>query len=115
MHVASSLHRGPAPGLSHFSAAKAASVALVRCLAQELAPVGVRVNGVIPGPVDTPATARVWETMPDVPLAITERLPLGRVGKPDDVTPAILWLASDEARWVTGTLLTVDGGLDVAP
>jgi NAD(P)-dependent dehydrogenase (short-subunit alcohol dehydrogenase family) len=115
VHVASSLHQGPAPGLSHFAAAKAASVALVRCLAQELAASDVRVNGVIPGPVETPATAAAWEATPSMQAQLQERLPLGRIGQPSDVASAILWLASDEASWVTGSLLTVDGGLAVAP
>lgn len=115
VHLASSLHRGPAPELSHFAAAKAASVALVRCLAQELAAHKIRVNGVIPGPVETPATAPTWDARPDIRAQLSQRLPLGRIGTPGDIAPAVAWLASDEARWVTGAVLSVDGGLDVAP
>lgn len=115
VHLASSLHRGPAPELSHFAAAKAASVALVRCLAQELAAHKIRVNGVIPGPVETPATAPIWDARPDIRAQLSQRLPLGRIGTPGDIAPAVAWLASDEARWVTGAVLSVDGGLDVAP
>lgn len=115
VHLASSLHRGPAPELSHFSAAKAASVALVRCLAQELASAQIRVNAVIPGPVETPATSPVWDARSGLRDALSQKLPLGRIGRPGDVAPAVLWLASDEAAWVTGAVLNVDGGLDVAP
>lgn len=111
VHVASSLHRGPAPELSHFAAAKAASVTMVRCLAQELAAQNVRVNAVIPGPVETPATTAVWDARDGVRDALQSALPLGRIGVPDDLIPAILFLASSEASWATGSILTVDGGL----
>ncbi len=115
VHVVSSLHRGPAADLSHFAAAKAASVTLVRCLAQELAGHAIRVNAVVPGPVETPMTAPLWDAGPGLRDAIARRLPLGRIGQPADVAPAIAWLASDEAAWITGAVLNVDGGLDVAP
>lgn len=115
VHVASSLHRGPAPGLAHFAAAKAASVALVRCLAQEWAAHAVRVNAVVPGPVETPMTTPVWDRIPGMRESVRASLPLGRIGDPADVARAIAWLASDEAAWVTGSLLQVDGGLEVAP
>ncbi len=115
VHVASSLHRGPAPGLAHFAAAKAASVTLVRCLAQEWAAGGVRVNAVVPGPVETPMTAMRWDHSPGVRDALRSRIPLGRIGEPADVARAVAWLASDEASWITGAIMTVDGGLEVAP
>lgn len=115
VHVASSLHRGPAPGLAHFAAAKAASVTLVRCLAQEWASLRIRVNAVIPGPVETPMTTPVWDRSPGLREALVAAMPLGRLGTPPDVAHAVAWLASDEASWVTGTLLQVDGGLEVAP
>lgn len=115
VHVASSLHRGPAPELSHFAAAKAASVTLVRCLAQELAAHNIRVNAVIPGPVETASTTPLWDVRPELRATLTDKLPLGRIGQPSDIAPAVCWLASDEATWVTGTILNVDGGLDVAP
>jgi NAD(P)-dependent dehydrogenase (short-subunit alcohol dehydrogenase family) len=115
VHVASSLHRGPAPQLSHFAAAKAASVTMVRCLAQELAVHRIRVNAVVPGPIETPATTPRWDARPGHRDALRASLPLGRIGEPKDVVGAITWLLSDEADWVTGTVLTVDGGLDIAP
>lgn len=115
VHVASSLHRGPAPELSHFSAAKGASVSMMRCLAQELAVHRIRVNAVIPGPIETPATTPIWDNRPGYRDALRAAVPLKRIGETGDVVPAILWLASAEAGWVTGSLLTVDGGLDVAP
>ena len=115
VHVASSLYRGPAPELSHFAAAKAASMTMVRCLAQELAVHRVRVNAVIPGPVETPMTTPLWDAEPDSRDAMRARLPLGRIGDPAEIAEAVVWLASDQAGWVTGTALTVDGGHQVAP
>ncbi len=115
VHVASSLHRGPAPGLAHFAAAKAASVTLVRCLAQEWAADRVRINAVVPGPVETPMTAPLWDRSPGVREALRARVPLGRIGAPLDVAHAVAWLVSDEASWITGAILPVDGGLEVAP
>lgn len=114
LHVASSLHHGPAPGLSHFAAAKAASVTLVRCLAQEWAVHGIRVNALVPGPVDTPATRRVWDTRPDILTAMERRLPVGRVGRTEDLLPPIRWLLHPSAEWITGSLFAIDGGWSVA-
>ncbi len=114
VHVASSLHAGPAPGLSHFAAAKGASVSLLRCLAQEWAEYGIRVNGIVPGPVDTPATD-AWRVDRTLRRAMESSLPLGRIGRPEDLLPAILWLLSDSAEWVTGSLVTIDGGRSIAP
>lgn len=115
VHVGSSLHQGPAPELSHFAAAKAASITMVRCLAQELAPHKIRVNAVVPGPVETPATTPVWEANPGMREALRKVLPLGSIGDTDDVVPAILFLASPSAAWATGTILAIDGGLSVSP
>jgi len=114
-HVASSLYAGPAPGLSHFAAAKGASISLVRCLAQEWAAHGIRVNAIIPGPIDTPATERVWGEHPEIRAAIEARMPTGRVGRTADLIPIINWLLHDSTEWVTGSLITVDGGWSVAP
>jgi NAD(P)-dependent dehydrogenase (short-subunit alcohol dehydrogenase family) len=114
-HVASSLYAGPAPGLSHFAAAKGASISLVRCLAQEWAAYGIRVNAIIPGPIDTPATESVWDKHPEIRAAIEARIPMGRVGRTADLIPIINWLLHDSTDWVTGSLITVDGGWSVAP
>lgn len=100
------------PAASAYGASKGAVNALTLHLAAELAPVGVRVNCVCPGVVETP----VFETMmpkDQVPGRLKELAavhPLGRIGQPSDVAGAVLYLASDEAVWVTGTIFMVDGG-----
>jgi 3-oxoacyl-[acyl-carrier protein] reductase len=88
---------------AHYVAAKAGVVGLTRALARELGPVGVRVNAVAPGPTDT--------RMIDAEAIDAARIPLGRVGRPEDVAAAIAFLASDDASWITGQVLRVNGGL----
>ncbi|HLH22402.1 MAG TPA: SDR family NAD(P)-dependent oxidoreductase [Chloroflexota bacterium] len=93
-------------GLAHYSAAKGGVIGLVRSLAQELGPDGVTVNAVAPGPVLTGITERT----PEQVRARAARLPLGRLGQPEDVAGLILFLASDLAAWLTGQVLPIDGG-----
>jgi NAD(P)-dependent dehydrogenase (short-subunit alcohol dehydrogenase family) len=92
------------------TAAKGAVVALTKQLAAEGAPHGIRVNCVSPGMIRTPATETDLLT-PDHPMRrIAEHIPLGRIGAPDEVANCALFLASDEASYVTGANLVVDGG-----
>ena len=96
----------------HYSAAKAGVVGLVRGLAVELAGRGVRVNGVAPGYVRTAqALSREHSLGPEGLEAAAAFIPLRRVGEPEDVADVIHFLASDAARYVTGQIVTVDGGL----
>ncbi|GAA2493316.1 SDR family NAD(P)-dependent oxidoreductase [Streptomyces longisporus] len=90
-----------------YSAAKAALVSLTRTMAAHVAARGVRVNLVMPGTVRTSA----WEGREDELEALRPLYPLGRVGEPDDIAAAVAFLASREASWITGTSLTVDGGV----
>ncbi|MFF4802944.1 SDR family NAD(P)-dependent oxidoreductase [Streptomyces sp. NPDC001351] len=90
-----------------YSAAKAALVSLTRTMAAHVAARGVRVNLVVPGTVRTSA----WEGREDELEAMRPLYPLGRVGEPDDIAAAVAFLASREASWITGTSLTVDGGV----
>lgn len=100
------------PELVHYQAAKAGVTMLVRGMALELAPYQIRVNAIAPGLVETNLTTRVFET-PEVLAARVSRIPMGRAGRPDDLVGAAIFLASDEATWVTGSTITVDGGFSV--
>jgi 3-oxoacyl-[acyl-carrier protein] reductase len=95
-------------GQANYAASKAGLLALVRVLAKELGSYGVRVNAVLPGFVDTAMT----RSMPQKQLkAFVERVPLGRIGAPEDVAPVVRFLLSAEAAYVTGASVVIDGGL----
>jgi NAD(P)-dependent dehydrogenase (short-subunit alcohol dehydrogenase family) len=101
------------PGVLAYCASKAAVDQLTRCAALELAPKGVRVNAVDPGVVVSNLHRRggMGEEKYQTFLEHSKTThPLGRVGQPEDVADAILFLASDRARWITGVSLSVDGG-----
>ena len=103
------------PGSSAYSASKGALAALTRTLAVELAPRGIRVNAVHPGPIDTPIFGRLG--MPEAAAKamaadIVRQVPLGRFGDADDIADAVVYLAG--ARYVTGAELVVDGGMSIA-
>ena len=96
------------PGQTNYAASKAGIVGFTKSLAKEMASRGVRVNAVAPGYIQTALT----EVLPDeVQLAILANTPLGRLGTPEDVAGAVRFLCSDEASFVTGEVLLVDGGL----
>jgi NAD(P)-dependent dehydrogenase (short-subunit alcohol dehydrogenase family) len=97
------------PNVGAYGTSKAALLHLTAQLAGELAP-RVRVNSVSPGLVRTEMARFVWEAGED---EVAAGLPLGRIGEPDDVARAAVWLASDEAEWITGADLLVDGGTRV--
>lgn len=90
-----------------YSASKAAVIGLTKALAKEVGPSGIRVNCVAPGVIDTDMLAGFSEGERQ---ALIERTPLGRLGVPEDVAGAVVFLASDAARFVTGQVLGVDGG-----
>ena len=94
------------PGLSVYNTTKAAVIHLTKVTAAELGP-GVRVNAIAPGLVKTDMARALWEAHGDV---IGARHPLGRLGEPEDIANAALFLASDLASWITGHTLVVDGG-----
>ncbi|WP_282607837.1 SDR family NAD(P)-dependent oxidoreductase [Pelagibius sp. Alg239-R121] len=96
----------------HYSAAKSGVVGLVRGLAVELAASGVRVNGVAPGYIRTAqALSKENSLGPEGLEAAADFIPMGRVGEPEDIADVILFLASTAARYMTGQVVTVDGGL----
>ncbi|HEY7296103.1 MAG TPA: SDR family NAD(P)-dependent oxidoreductase [Dehalococcoidia bacterium] len=97
--------------MSAYNAAKAAVVNLTHTAAIEYARYGVRVNCVCPGPIDTPAVQGMLARQPEVREPLLAALPMHRFGTPEEVANCVLFLASDEAAFVTGAALTVDGGL----
>lgn len=98
-------------GQANYAAAKAGLIGMSKALAQEVAPRGVTVNIVAPGFVATPMTDKLNETQKTTLLS---RIPLARMGAAQDVAAAVVYLASDEAAWVTGTTLHVNGGMLMA-
>jgi 3-oxoacyl-[acyl-carrier protein] reductase len=96
------------PGLSHYAASKAGVNGFIRNAAVELACHGVRVNGVEPGMIATPAMDNLGDGQVNDDIA--SRVPLGRLGKPEDIAGAMLFLASDLANYITGQTIVVDGG-----
>lgn len=106
--VSSTLSRFASEGFGAHAAAKAALDAACRVLARELGPSGITVNVVAPGLVETDATARQPVEMKQ---AVARATPLRRLGVPEDIGGAVAFLASDEARWITGQYLALNGGL----
>ena len=96
-------------GYAHYDASKGGVVMLTRTMAVELAPRGIRVNALCPGKIATPLQDET-EDPAYVERFLRERVPLGRSGTPEEVAAAYAFLASDEASYITGTLLVVDGG-----
>jgi len=101
------------PGEAAYAASKGAVVMLTCQLAVEFAPAGIRVNAVAPGAIDTPLLRTFVDAQPDpagLEAAIPRRAPLGRWATPEEIARAIVFLASDDAAFVTGAVLAADGG-----
>jgi 2-keto-3-deoxy-L-fuconate dehydrogenase len=97
-----------------YCASKGAVIALTRALAVDHVADGVRVNAVCPGTVDSPWVRRLVEEVGESLDALRARQPMGRLGTPEEIAEAILYLASDDAAYVTGTAFAIDGGLTAA-
>jgi 2-keto-3-deoxy-L-fuconate dehydrogenase len=102
------------PNRAAYCASKGAVIALTRALAIDHVRQGVRVNAVCPGTVDSPWVRRLVDEAGESLDALRARQPMGRLGSPDEVAQAVLYLASDAAAFVTGTGLVIDGGLTAA-
>jgi len=107
----------PSPYGAAYAAAKGAVISLTRAAALQLGPDRIRVNCICPGAINTP----IWGSLPAFsdPAAVAQALDqvqtIPRVGRPEDIASMVLFLASDEAEWVTGQAMIVDGGLTVGP
>jgi NAD(P)-dependent dehydrogenase (short-subunit alcohol dehydrogenase family) len=108
VNMASTSALNPAIDHSHYSSAKAAVVMLTRSAAQELGQYNIRVNAVSPGLIARPGLEEQW---PDGVARWQNKSPLGRMGEPEDVADACLFLASPAARWISGQNLVLDGGM----
>ena len=118
VNVSSIFGHKAAAGLSHYAASKAALDHLTRCWALELAPQGVRVNAVAAGPTETGALTGMMGLSPEQAEAVKERererIPLKRRGNPEEVARWIIALADPASEWVTGQVITIDGGLGIS-
>ncbi len=111
----SSVHQQiPWAGHANYAASKGGVMLLMKSIAQELAPYLIRVNGIAPGAIRTPINTAAWET-PAAYADLMTLVPYKRIGEPDDIAQAAVWLASDAADYVTGATLFVDGGMTLYP
>ncbi len=101
------------PQVVAYSAAKSAYLGMIRSLAVELSPQGIRVNGIAPGWIQTPMLRKALDNDPRRQSRILERTPLGHFGEPEDVAHAAVYLSSEAAKFVTGVTLPVDGGASI--
>jgi glucose 1-dehydrogenase len=98
----------------NYAASKGGIMLMMKSLAQEVAPERIRVNSIAPGAIRTPINKNAWETEEALRKLLT-LIPYGRIGEPEDVARAAVWLASDESDYVTGTTVFVDGGMTLYP
>ena len=99
------------PGQANYAAAKAGIIGFTRSVAREVASRGITVNAIAPGFIDTEMTQKLSENQRQ---ELMSHIPLGYLGTPEDVAAAVAFLASDEAKYITGQVLTVDGGMTMA-
>jgi glucose 1-dehydrogenase len=98
----------------NYAASKGGLKLLMESLAQELAPEKIRVNSIAPGAIKTAINEDAWKTQ-QAAAELIRLIPYGRIGEPEDVAKAAVWLASDESDYTTGTTLFVDGGMTLYP
>lgn len=104
----------PWAGHVNYASAKGGIRMLTRSLAQEVAGEGIRVNAIAPGAIQTPINKEAWDSEESLEKLL-QLIPYNRIGQPEDVARAAVWLASDEADYITGTTLFVDGGMALYP
>jgi glucose 1-dehydrogenase len=111
----SSVHQQiPWAGHANYATSKGGIKMMMESLAQEVAPLRIRVNGIAPGAIRTPINTSAWTT-PEAYQALMRLVPYGRIGEPEDIARAAIWLASDQSDYVVGTTVFVDGGMTLYP
>ncbi|MFZ0501210.1 MAG: SDR family oxidoreductase [Steroidobacteraceae bacterium] len=111
----SSVHQEiPWAGHVNYASSKGGIKLLMASMAQELAPHRIRVNAIAPGAIRTPINTAAWQT-PDAYARLMTLVPYGRIGEPEDIARAAVWLASDHSDYVVGTTLFIDGGMTLYP
>lgn len=108
INIASVVAQMGSTGQANYAAAKAGMIGMTKAVAREVASRGITVNAVAPGFIEAGQTQRLT---PPIARSYLEQVPLGRAGKPEDVAAAVVFLASDDASYITGQVLNVDGGL----
>ena len=114
IHMSSVHEQIPWAGHANYAASKGGVMMLMKSLAQEVAPMRIRVNAIAPGAIRTPINAAAWQT-PSAYVDLMKLMPYQRIGEPEDIGQAAVWLASDASDYVTGTSLFVDGGMSLYP
>jgi glucose 1-dehydrogenase len=104
----------PWAGHANYAASKGGVMMLMKTIAQEYAPMKIRVNGIGPGAIRTPINHASWQT-PEAYKKLLRLIPSRRIGEPEDIGTAAVWLASDDSEYVNGTTLFVDGGMLLYP
>jgi glucose 1-dehydrogenase len=99
---------------ANYAASKGGIMMFMKTIAQELAANKIRVNSIAPGAIKTPINKSAWDS-PDAEASLRQLIPYGRIGETRDIAPVAVWLASDEADYVTGTTIFVDGGMLLYP
>jgi len=104
----------PWAGHVNYAASKGGVMLMMKSIAQEMAPHRIRVNSISPGAIRTPINTAAWDT-PEAHADLMKLIPYRRIGEPEDIARAAVWLASDEADYITGATLYVDGGMTLYP
>jgi glucose 1-dehydrogenase len=114
IHMSSVHQEIPWGGHANYASSKGGVKLLMESLAQELAPRKIRVNAIAPGAIRTPINTEAWNT-PEAYQALMALVPYSRIGEPDDIAQAAVWLASDLSDYIVGATLFVDGGMTLFP
>jgi len=114
IHMSSVHEVIPWAGHANYAASKGAIVMLMKTIAQEYGPIKIRANSIAPGAIQTPINRSAWET-PEALNDLNKLIPYKRIGQPEDIAAAAVWLASDESDYVSGTTLFVDGAMTCYP